>query len=481
MSKIEKIKGYAADCYLHEGPAIRLMEAAKYQDFLSRQKREVMKRCGSVNPEDIEAYIQNGGFNALKRAVTAMTPEKVIEQVKQAELRDRSPQARKTSLDWESYGRVRHLPRYVVATRLGGPSEAWMERTLIEGDPFALIEGMAITAYALGGVSKGIIYIPTAYKPLAFRRMDRAIKAAETHRYLGRDILGTSFSFDIEIREVAGEDSQPQEHNPFVCGECGRALFDFEGAAKYENFQNIEAWPKPFYVNNVETYLNIPLILDKGVDAFASLGPKDARGTKIFALTGKTKHPCLVEAPIGSTLMDLLKIADGDSGGSGLDGELKAFQVGGPAGGIFPARFQTTPMDFDSLAKIGWKIGSGHIVLLDEKVCIVEMTRYSLNQLVSETCDRCSSCGKALKNILSILTRLTKGMGESGDIETLESFASQIQSKARCEFGRTAVDTILTGLRYFRAEYESHLKQSCPAHYCKDLTSTTERPLKLAA
>ncbi|HYB20846.1 MAG TPA: NADH-ubiquinone oxidoreductase-F iron-sulfur binding region domain-containing protein [Thermodesulfobacteriota bacterium] len=481
MSKIEKIKGYAADCYLHEGPAIRLMEAAKYQDFLSRQKREVMKRCGSVNPEDIEAYIQNGGFNALKRAVTAMTPEKVIEQVKQAELRDRSPQARKTSLDWESYGRVRHLPRYVVATRLGGPSEAWMERTLIEGDPFALIEGMAITAYALGGVSKGIIYIPTAYKPLAFRRMDRAIKAAETHRYLGRDILGTSFSFDIEIREVAGEDSQPQEHNPFVCGECGRALFDFEGAAKYENFQNIEAWPKPFYVNNVETYLNIPLILNKGVDAFASLGPKDARGTKIFALTGKTKHPCLVEAPIGSTLMDLLKIADGDSGGSGLDGELKAFQVGGPAGGIFPARFQTTPMDFDSLAKIGWKIGSGHIVLLDEKVCIVEMTRYSLNQLVSETCDRCSSCGKALKNILSILTRLTKGMGESGDIETLESFASQIQSKARCEFGRTAVDTILTGLRYFRAEYESHLKQSCPAHYCKELTSTTERPLKLAA
>jgi NADH:ubiquinone oxidoreductase subunit F (NADH-binding) len=479
MSKMEKIKGYTADCYLHEGPAIRLMEAAKYQDFLSRQKREVMNRCGSVNPEDIDAYIQNGGFTALQKAVTSMTPEKVVEQVKRAELRDRSHEARKTGLDWDGYGQVKHLPHYVVATRLGGPSEAWMERTLLEGDPFALIEGMAITAYALGGVGKGIIYIPTAYKPLAFRRMDRAIKAAQARRYLGRDILGTSFSFDIEIREIAGEDSQPKEHNPFVCGECGRALFDLEGTAKYENFQNVEVWPKPFYANNVETYLNIPSILNKGAEAFASLGTQNAGGTKVFALTGKTKHPCLVEAPIGSTLVDLLKIADGDS--SSLDGELKAFQVGGPAGGIFPARFQTTPMDFDSLAKIGWQIGSGHIVLMDEKVCIVEMTRYSMNQLVSEACDRCSPCGKAFKNILSILNRLTKGMGETGDLETLESFASQIQAKARCEFGRAAVDTVLTSLRYFRGEYESHLKQSCPAHYCRDLTPTAERPLKLAA
>jgi len=479
MAKIEKIGGYAADCYLHEGPGIRLMEANKYEEFLSRQRREVLGRCGKVNPDDIEAYAASGGFMALEMVVTAMIPEKVVEQIKRAELRDRSPKARNTGLDWEAYRRVQHLPHYVVSTRLGGSSEAWMERTLLESDPFALIEGMAITAYALGGVGKGIIYIPAAYKPLAFRRMTRAIKAAQARRYLGPNVLATPFSFDIEVREAAGEDSLPKEHNPFICGECARALFDVEGTAKYENFKNVEVWPKPFYVNNVETYANIPLILHKGADWFASLGTKNATGTKIFALTGKTSHPCLVEAPIGSTLADLMKMADGE--GRGVEGELKAFQIGGPNGGIFPGRFRTTPIDFDSLANIGWKMGSGYVVLMDEKVCIVEMVRYSLNQLGSEACDRCQPCGKAFKNLLSILNRLVKGLGESGDLETLEVFANRIQSQARCEFGRAAAAPLLTSLRYFRSEYESHLKQRCPANSCKDLEKVAERPLKLAA
>jgi len=479
MGKIEKIGGYAADCYLHECPGIHLMEANKYQEFLSRQRREVMGRCGKVNPEDIEAYSASGGFKALENAVTAMIPEKVVEEIKRAELRDRSPKGRNTGLDWETYRRVQHLPHYVVSTRLGGSSEAWMERTLLESDPFALIEGMAITAYALGGVGKGIIYMPAAYKPLAFRRMTRAINAAQARRYLGRNILGAPFSFDIEIREAAGEDSLPREHNPFICGECSRALFDLEGTAKYENFKNVEVWPKPFYVNNVETYANIPLILTRGADWFTSLGTKNATGTKIFALTGKTSHPCLVEAPIGSTVADLMKMADGE--GQGVEGELKAFQMGGPNGGIFPGRFQTTPIDFDSLANIGWKMDSGYVVLMDEKVCIVEMVRYSLTQLGSEACDRCQPCGKAFKNLMSILNRLVKGLGESGDLEALEVFANRIQSQARCDFGRAAVTPVLTSLRYFRSEYESHLKQRCPANSCKDLGKVAERPLKLAA
>ncbi|MBI5966660.1 MAG: hypothetical protein HY882_02200 [Deltaproteobacteria bacterium] len=221
-----------------------------------------------------------------------------------------------------------------------------MERTLLEGNPFALIEGMAITAYTLGGVGKGIIYIPSAYKPLAFRRMTRAINSVQARRYLGRNILARPFSFDIEIRETVSEDALPKEHNPFICGECARALFDLEATAKYENFKNVEVWPKPFYVNNVETYVTIPLILKKGAEWFISMGTKNATGTKIFALTGKTRHPCLVEAPLGSTLADLLKMADGEE--RGMEGELKAFQVGGPTGGIFPARFQATPFDFDS-------------------------------------------------------------------------------------------------------------------------------------
>jgi NADH:ubiquinone oxidoreductase subunit F (NADH-binding) len=479
MAKFEKMEGYAADRYLHEGPGIRLMEANKYQDFISRQRREVLGHCGKVNPEDIDAYMESGGFTALEMAVTAMIPEKVVEQVKRSELRDRSPKASHTGLDWEAYRRVQHLPHYVVSTRLGGSSEAWMERTLLEGDPFALIEGMAITAYALGGVGKGVIYIPEAYKPLAFRRMSQAIHAAQARRYLGRNILATPFSFNVEIREAVGEDALPKEHNPFICGECARALFDLEGTAKYENFKNVEMWPKPFYVNNVETYANIPLILNKGADWFASLGPKNATGTKIFALTGKTSHPCLVEAPLGSTLADLMKMADGD--GRGVEGELKAFQIGGPSGGIFPGRFQTTPIDFDSLADTGWKIGSGYVVLMDEKVCIVDMVRYSLNQLGSEACERCQPCGKALKNLLSILNRLIKGLGEPADLETLEIFANRIQSEARCEFGRTAITPVLTSLRYFRSEYESHLKQRCPANSCKDLEKVSERALKLAA
>ena len=479
MARIENTTGYTSDGYLHEGPAIRLMEASKYQDYLSRQKREVMGRCGAVNPEDIDAYLQGGGFAALKKAVTQMTAEKVVEQVKQAELRDRSPEARNTAMAWEGYRKGSQVPQYLVAARTGGPSEAWAERTLLEGDPFALIEGMAISAYALGGVSRGVVYLPSAYKPLAFRRMDRAIKAAQARRFLGRDILGSPFSFDVEIRETAGEDSLPKEHNPFVCGECGRSFFDYEGSSKCENFRNREVWPAPFYVNNAETYMNVPLILNKGAEAFSALGTKNAGGTKIFALTGKTKHPCLVEAPIGTTLENLLKMAYGEA--NALEGELKAFQLGGPAGGIFPARLQTTPLDFDSLAKIGWKLGSGHIVLMDEKVCVVEMARYSLQQLAAEACERCSPCGKAFRNLLSILNRLTKGMGEIGDLETLETFANRIQSQARCDFGRAAVDAVLTSLRYFRGEFEGHLKQTCPAHSCKDMVRDADRPLKLAA
>jgi len=479
MENIKKLEGYATDRYLHEGPAIGLMEARKYQDFISRQQREVLNKCGTVNPEDIDAYIATGGFNALEMAITAMIPEKVVEQVKQAGLRDRSAEGRLTALEWEGYRRVQHLPHYVVSTRLGGYSEAWIERTLLEGNPFALIEGMAIAAYALGGVGNGIVYIPAAYKPLAFRRMTQAINAARSRRYLGRNILAMPFSFDVEIREAVGEDHLPKENNPFICGECARALFDFEETIKYENFKNVEAWPKPFYVNNSETYATIPLVLNKGAEWFASVGTNNATGTKIFALTGKTKHPCLLEAPLGSTLSDLMKMADGDV--SGMEGELKAFQLGGPGGGIFPGRFQNVPIDFDSLTNIGWKVGSGHIVLLDEKVCIVDMVRYALSQLAGEACDRCQPCGKAIKNLLAILNRLVKGFGETGDLETIEIFANRIQTQSRCSFGKTAVAPLLTSMRYFRGEYESHLKQRCPANFCKDLSKAGERPFKLAA
>ncbi len=479
MSTIEKEGGFAAGCYLHEESTIRLMEAKEYQEFLSRQRREIMQNCGRINPEDIDAYIQTGGFNALTAAVTSMTPDGVVEEIKKAGLRDRSAEGLFTGQSWEAYRSVRHLPRYVVSARTGGFSEAWIERTLLEGNPFALIEGMAITAYALGGVGKGIIYLPSAYKPLTFRRMTRALHAAQNRRYLGRNILAMPFSFDVEIRETMGEDQFSKAHHPSVCGECARALFDFAEETKYESFEDLKAWPKPFYTNNVETYMNLPLLLRNGADSFASGGARNAVGTKIFALTGKTRHPCLVEAPLGSTLAQLLRMADGEN--SSLPRELKAFQLGGAGGGIFPARFQDTPLDFDSLANLGWKVGSGNVVLMDDKVCILDMVRYSLNQLLSESCDRCHPCGKALKNLLSILNRLMKGLGEEGDLETLEMIARRLQAQSRCPLGKAAAVPVFTSLGYFHGEYESHLHHRCPSNFCKDLIGDSERTLKLAA
>ncbi len=475
MAKFENTERYAADCYLHEGPAIRLMEATKYRDFISRQRREVLGNCGAVNPEDMESYIASGGFKGLEKAVKELTPEKVVEQVKASGLRDRTAAGRFTGKTWEAYRRVEHLPRYVAATRVEGASEAWTERTLLEGNPFSLVEGMAIAGYALGA-DRGIIYIPAAYKPVAFRRLSRAVKEAQERGYIGPNVFRTPFSFHLEIRETAGGDTV-KGHNPFVCGECARSLFDPEGSAGAGSFRELDNWPGPFYTNNVETYMNLPLLLRKGNAWFSSLGGKDAAGTKVFALTGNIHHPCLVEAPVGSTPADLLKIADGESGSLG---ELKAFQVGGARGGIFPESFRNTPLGLEA-AEAGWKIGSGHIVLMDAQVCIVEMVRYSIQQAAGEGCDRCDPCARALKNLLSILNRLVKGFGETGDLQTLESIAGHIQSQALCEFGRSAANPVLTGLRFFRSEFEDHLKQRCPSKFCKDLNQGSERNLKLAA
>jgi len=478
MMNGEKMRTYTADYYLTHGSTIRLMEANAYKEFISRQKREVMKNCGLINPEDLEDYRQHEGFKALEKVLTKMPPEKVVAEVKEAGLRDRGFGGQLTGEKWAAYRQVQHLPHYIVSARLGGPGEAWIERTLLESNPFALIEGMAISAYALGGVSKGIIYIPSAYKPLAFRRLHRALEAARARRYLGRNILAQPFSFDIELREAVNEDHLPKENDPFICGECARALFNPE-EEQYEKFPYVEEWPKLFYINNAETYMNIPLIINKGADWFKSLGKGKAAGTKIYALTGKTSHPCLVEAPLGSTLADLIKMAEGEE--QGLLENIKAFQLGGAAGGIFPARFQNIPLDFDSLGHLGWQVGSGYIVLMDESVCLVDMTRYSLSQLAAEAGERCHPCAKAIHSVLAILNRLIKGFGEAGDLETLEIFAKRVHREARCSFGKLVMTPLLTSLRYFRHEYESHLRKSCPARFCKDLVPGTEKVIKLAA
>ncbi|MBI4495701.1 MAG: NADH-quinone oxidoreductase subunit F [Deltaproteobacteria bacterium] len=477
MASIHKWEGFAADRHIHEGPVLRLIDPKRYQEFLSRQRREVMGRCGSMNPEDIESCLARGGFRGLERALREMGPEQVVEEVKRAGLRDRTAEGPSTAARWETYRRVPPLTPVVVSTRMEGFAEAWMERKLLEEDPFALIEGLTITAYALGAEAGGIVEIPSAYQPLAFRRMSRALKAARARRLLGRHILGTSYSFDLEIRETEGQGLRTPESASLICSACARSIFDLEGPGKDEVSKRPE-WPAPFYMNNVETYLNIPLILAKGAAWFSQVGDRNAPGTKIFALTGKTSHPCLIEAPIGSTLNDLLGMADGDD--PGLTGELKAFQMGGPAGGIFPSSFRTTPMDFDSLAHIGWKMGSGYIVLLDEKICTVEMARYSLGQVIGQACERCHPCLQALRNILAILSRLCQGLGEDGDLETLEVLAGHIRSRGRCNLALAGALPVETSLRYFRDEYEAHLKRRCPARFCRDLAQA-DPAFRLAA
>ncbi len=472
MPKLDDPQKFPADRYIHDGPGIRLMEAEKYREFISRQKREVLANCGRINPEDIDAYRNTGGFKGLEKAVTEMTPESVAALVKESGLRDRTAAALWTGKIWEACRRIQDLPRYVAAARMAGPSEAWTERTLLEGNPFGLVEGLALTGYALG-IDKGIIYIPEMYKPLAFRRVGRAIKAAEERRYLGPDIFGTKFTFGLEIREAAVGNTI-KSRNPFICGECARSLFD--PAARPGFFQDPENWPRLFYINNAETYMTVPLILQRGSGWFSSTDAGNGRGTKIFSLTGNTSHPCLIEAPLGSTPADLLKIAEGDAG-SGE--ELKAFQVGGAAGGIFPASFRDTPLALDP-AESGWKAGSGSLVVLDHQVCIVEMVRYSVQQLAAEGCAECDPCIRALQNLRSILNRLVKGYGETGDLESLEGLAGHIRDRALCEFGRSAANPVLTGLRYFRNEFDDHVKKRCPAKSCKNLGQGSDRNLKVA-
>ncbi len=476
--KVEKIKTYTADYYLRHGSTIRLMEASAYKEFISRQKRAIMKNCGLINPEDLEAYIDYGGFKALEKVLTKVPAEKVVAEVKEAGLRDRGINGQLTGEVWATYQRVPHLPHYVISAKLGGSGEAWIERTLLESNPFALIEGMTISAYALGGVSQGLIYVPSAYKPLAFRRLHRALEAARARRFLGRNILAQPFSFDIEIREAINEDHLPKESNPFICGECARALFHLK-EEKYEKFLYGKEWPNLFYVNNVETYMNIPLIINHGADYFKALGKGEAAGTKIYALTGKIDHPCLIEAPLGSTLGELIRMAEGED--EFLLKNLKAFQLGGAGGGIFPARFKDIPLDYESLGNLGWQVGSGYIVLMDEGVCIVDMARYSISQLAAEVCERCHPCAQAIRSVLAILNRLIKGFGEEGDLETLEILATRLIKEARCSFGRLVMTPLLTSLRYFRPEYEGHLQKSCPARFCGDLLPRTEKVIKLAA
>ncbi|MDD2282873.1 MAG: NADH-quinone oxidoreductase subunit NuoF [Eubacteriales bacterium] len=434
-------------------------------DFYKKQNRIVLRNCGFINPENIKEYIARGGYEALAKALTEMTPEQVIEEVKASGLRGRGGGGFPTGLKWGFARAAKGDKKYVICNADEGDPGAFMDRSILEGDPHALIEGMAIAGYAIGA-DEGYIYVRAEY-PLAIKRLKIAIAQAHEMGLLGEDIFGSGFNFKLNIKEGAGA---------FVCGEETALIASIEGRRGEPRVRppfpaNKGLWGKPSNVNNVETFANVSRIIVNGSQWFASMGTEKSKGTKVFALTGKVKNTGLAEVTMGLTLREIIF----DIGGGIINNKkFKAVQIGGPSGGCIPEQLLDLPIDYDSLIQAGAMMGSGGLVVMDEDTCMVELARFFLNFTQLESCGKCTPCREGTKIMLDILERITKGEGKEGDIELLESLAVTIKSTALCGLGQTAPNPVLATLRYFRDEYEAHIKEKrCPAGVCSALTSYT--------
>ncbi|MDY6820591.1 MAG: NADH-quinone oxidoreductase subunit NuoF [Deferribacterota bacterium] len=444
------------------GEIVKKYAAKKdYYEFLTSQNKNVLQICGKVDPEDIDDYIGFGGYTAIKKVLDTMKPDEVIEEVKQSGLRGRGGAGFPTGVKW---GFCRKSPgdlKYLVCNSDEGDPGAFMDRSIIEGNPHCVIEGMLIAAYAIG-CSEGYIYCRAEY-PLAIKRVKIALKIAEERGYLGENILGSNFSFKIHLKEGAGA---------FVCGEETALLASIEGQRGMPRprppFPAVKGlWGKPTNVNNVETLANLPLVINRGAKWFNSIGTERSKGTKIFALAGKVKNTGLVEVPMGITLKDLIyKVG----GGIPKRRKFKAVQLGGPSGGCLPEALLDTPVDFDSLVASGAMMGSGGAVVMDDTNCMVNTAKFFLTFTQRESCGKCVPCRIGTKVMLDILDRITKGEGRDGDIELLLDLAQDIKTSSLCGLGQTAPNPVLTTIRYFREEYEEHIyKKNCPAKECSDL------------
>lgn len=429
--------------------------------FYKKQQRVVLANCGHINPEVIEEYIAEGGYEALARALTEMTPEQVVADVKKSGLRGRGGGGFPTGMKWDFTRNAKGDKKYVVCNADEGDPGAFMDRSVLEGDPHRVIEGMAICGYAIGA-DEGYVYVRAEY-PLAIKRLKIAIKQAEEMGFLGDNIFGTGFNFRLKIKEGAGA---------FVCGEETALLASIEGKRGMPRprppFPAISGlWGKPTNINNVETFANVPIIFTKGADWYASIGTEKSKGTKVFALTGRINHTGLAEVPMGITMREIIF----DIGGGIPEGKkYKAVQIGGPSGGCLPEHLLDLPVDYDSLIQAGAMMGSGGLVVMDETTCMVDVSKFFLNFTQSESCGKCTPCREGTKRMLEILTRITDGEGQEGDIELLETLAYNIKNTALCGLGQTAPNPVLSTLRYFRNEYEAHIKdKSCPAGACTKL------------
>ena len=462
------IGGVPADDYLLKeettdgSPAKTMTES----DFYTKQERIALRNCGVIDPENIDEYIATGGYEALGRCLTEMTPDEVIQVVMDSGIRGRGGAGFPTGKKWKfASGDRGNVQKYVCCNADEGDPGAFMDRSILEGDPHSVFEAMAIAGYAIGA-DQGYIYVRAEY-PIAVNRLEIALKQAREYGLIGKDIFGTGFNFDIDLRLGAGA---------FVCGEETALMTSIEGNRGEPHprppFPAVKGlFGCPTILNNVETYANIPMIFNKGTEWFSSLGTEQSPGTKVFALGGKINNTGLVEVPMGTTLRNVVEnIGGGVPGGK----KFKAAQTGGPSGGCIPNTYYDIPIDFENLKNIGCMMGSGGLIVMDEDSCMVDIAKFFLEFTVSESCGKCTPCRVGTKRMLEILTRITEGNGEMDDIDKLEELAKFVQGNSLCGLGQTAPNPVLSTLRFFRDEYVAHIKdKTCPAGVCKKLFKYT--------
>jgi len=431
--------------------------------FYKKQKRIVLEHCGRIDPEKIEEYIAVGGYAALVKALTEMTQDKVIEEVIDSGLRGRGGAGFPTGKKWSFAKNAESDKKYIICNADEGDPGAFMDRSVLEGDPHRVLEGMAIAAYAIGA-DEGYIYVRAEY-PLAVQRLKIAIQQAEERGFLGKNIFGSGKDIMLHIKEGAGA---------FVCGEETALIASIEGRRGMPRPRppfpaNEGLWGKPTNNNNVETYANVAQIINKGAAWYRHFGTAESPGTKVFALTGKINHTGLAEVPMGITMREIIY----DIGGGILDGKkFKAVQIGGPSGACLPEELLDLPVTYDSLTEVGAMMGSGGLVVMDETTCMVDVAKFFINFTQSESCGQCTPCREGTKRMLEILTRITEGGGSESDLELLEILARNIKQASLCGLGQTAPNPVLSTIKYFRDEYEAHIKEKhCPAGACESLAS----------
>ncbi len=458
------IKGRKVERLLYKEPSKKVtVSDSKHMEFYKKQLRIALRNCGFIDPENIEECIGRDGYSALAKCLTEMTPEAVIDEIKRSGLRGRGGGGFPTGLKWEFARKYQADQKYVVCNADEGDPGAFMDRSIMEGDPHSVIEAMAICGYSIGA-SKGLVYIRAEY-PLAIERLRIAIEQAEKYGLLGENILGTDFSFHIEIRYGAGA---------FVCREETALIHSMEGhrgepTTKPPFPAESGYLNKPTNVNNVETLANIPVILNKGADWFASIGTERSKGTKVFALAGKINNVGLIEVPMGTTLREVIyEIGGGIKNGK----KFKAVQTGGPSGGCLTEKHLDTPIDFDNLLAAGSMMGSGGMIVMDEDDCMVAVAKFYLEFIVEESCGKCSPCRIGNKRLLEILTRITEGKGTMEDLDNLRNLSQVIKDTALCGLGQTSPNPVLSTLEHFYDEYVAHIRDhKCPAGKCKALLS----------